>query len=439
MILVVKCNKCSYSRRFAVGLCGRRFRCPNCRRGVLKVPMDSSSGRLAGQDSASSSGDDEGSGRLFECEDCGTLIKADKSARKTRLRCPDCRKERAFSESSMKLAAPEASALPSPKPRPAPAAKRFHFVSFIVGALLSGLAVFTFTGKGPETVNADHKPPERPIERPIERPVERPVERPIERPVERPRERPPAKATGLVETARGPAQRARPEDFLMEGKVFTVDEVVDGDTMHIAELPNRAKVRLLGVDTPETKHVRKGVEFWGPEASTFTKKMLNNKQVVLRIDLDNQYGVFGRPLVYIELLDGRDFNALLIKEGYARCTREYPFNRQKEYEAYEDEAKRIGKGMWDSAGRAEFDAAKRAKAEAARKASAAAEKAEARERQQAINAAIAEGGRYIKGRRSKTIHEPWCSRKPGKDVEHHKGIEALISEGCKRHSCFEKP
>ncbi|MDF1667543.1 MAG: thermonuclease family protein, partial [Planctomycetota bacterium] len=221
-------------------------------------------------------------------------------------------------------------------------------------------------------------------------------------------------------------------------KVFTVMKVIDGDTMHITELPNSAKVRLLGVDTPETKHATKGIQFWGKEASAFTKSLLNGKKVVLHIDEKHQYGVFGRPLVYIEMLDGRDFNALLISEGFARCTREYPFDRMAEYTKLEDVAKAKKKGMWNSGKRAEFD---KIKAQAKAAATAAKQAAEARERgrkEQLVKEAIAKGGRYIRGKSSKSVHEPWCKRLPSKNVLHFADVNKALANGCRKHSCFKK-
>ena len=47
----------------------------------------------------------------------------------------------------------------------------------------------------------------------------------------------------------------------------TVKHVVDGDTIDIAIGGNTERVRLIGVNTPETKHPTKGVECFGPEAS----------------------------------------------------------------------------------------------------------------------------------------------------------------------------
>jgi micrococcal nuclease len=51
--------------------------------------------------------------------------------------------------------------------------------------------------------------------------------------------------------------------------------VIDGDTILIQFVDEKVeKLRLIGVDTPETKHPKKPVEFFGKEASNFTKQML---------------------------------------------------------------------------------------------------------------------------------------------------------------------
>jgi len=50
--------------------------------------------------------------------------------------------------------------------------------------------------------------------------------------------------------------------------------VIDGDTI---ELSNGETIRLIGVDTPETKHPQKPVEYFDKEASAFTKKMVEGK------------------------------------------------------------------------------------------------------------------------------------------------------------------
>jgi endonuclease YncB( thermonuclease family) len=63
--------------------------------------------------------------------------------------------------------------------------------------------------------------------------------------------------------------------------IANVKKVVDGDTLL---LTNGKYVRLIGVDTPETKHPQKPVEYFGKEAFQFTKGMVEGKEVRLEYD-----------------------------------------------------------------------------------------------------------------------------------------------------------
>jgi len=63
-------------------------------------------------------------------------------------------------------------------------------------------------------------------------------------------------------------------------KWHLVVRVVDGDTL---VLENKERVRLIGVDTPETKHPRKPVEYYGKEATAFTNLTRLLGERVLRL------------------------------------------------------------------------------------------------------------------------------------------------------------
>jgi len=57
-------------------------------------------------------------------------------------------------------------------------------------------------------------------------------------------------------------------------KKGVVLETVDGDTIDVMLDNKKTRIRLLGVDTPETVHPLKSVEKFGKEASDFTKRTL---------------------------------------------------------------------------------------------------------------------------------------------------------------------
>lgn len=63
-----------------------------------------------------------------------------------------------------------------------------------------------------------------------------------------------------------------------------VTRVVDGDTIEIVLNGKTEKVRLIGVDTPETVHPTQAEEPYGREASNFTKAQLDGMQVNLELE-----------------------------------------------------------------------------------------------------------------------------------------------------------
>ena len=99
----------------------------------------------------------------------------------------------------------------------------------------------------------------------------------------------------------------------------TVKRVVDGDTIEIAIGGKTERVRMIGVDTPETKHPTKGVECYGPEASAYTEQLLPTG-TALRVERDIEArDKYGRLLLYVYIADSNVFvNLDLVINGYAR-------------------------------------------------------------------------------------------------------------------------
>ena len=130
------------------------------------------------------------------------------------------------------------------------------------------------------------------------------------------------------------------------GKLVLVTQVVDGDTIRVGRGWRKTTVQFLGVDTPETVHPDKTVEFFGPKVSQFTKKTLKGKKVHLEFEPLNQMDKYGRLLAYVYLSDGRLFNVELIKRGYARVTAPSYFRYYDEFHNYEREAVADCRGIW---------------------------------------------------------------------------------------------
>lgn len=89
--------------------------------------------------------------------------------------------------------------------------------------------------------------------------------------------------------------------------------VIDGDTIKTAD---RRTIRLIGVDTPETKHPEKPVEYYGKQAAKFTKQQLAGETIYLEYDVQKR-DQYDRILAYVFKEDGTFFNAQLLHAGYA--------------------------------------------------------------------------------------------------------------------------
>ncbi|MDO5717889.1 MAG: thermonuclease family protein [Tissierellia bacterium] len=97
---------------------------------------------------------------------------------------------------------------------------------------------------------------------------------------------------------------------------YKVTRVIDGDTLEIKFEDGIKKLRLIGIDAPESVHPDKdkNTEF-GKIASEFTKQRLENKKVGVEYDAQ-LFDRYGRVLAYI-YLDGEMYNEIMLREGMA--------------------------------------------------------------------------------------------------------------------------
>ncbi len=129
---------------------------------------------------------------------------------------------------------------------------------------------------------------------------------------------------------------------------YVVANVIDGDTVEIKSDNKILKVRMLGIDTPETVDPRKTVQCFGKEASDKTKELILNQKISLELDKSqNIYDKYSRILAYIKREDGLFVNEYLIKEGYAHeYTFNIPYKYQKDFKKLEKNARERKLGLW---------------------------------------------------------------------------------------------
>ena len=109
---------------------------------------------------------------------------------------------------------------------------------------------------------------------------------------------------------------------ILDTKYF-VKRVVDGDTFIMDNGSNEVRVRLIGIDTPESVAPEEYLEKTGKEnteegkdASDFTRSLIEDQYVYLEFDAQHE-DKYGRLLAYVYLEDGRMLQDILIAEGYA--------------------------------------------------------------------------------------------------------------------------
>lgn len=129
-------------------------------------------------------------------------------------------------------------------------------------------------------------------------------------------------------------------------KTYHVIRVIDGDTIEINYSGKKEKVRLIGIDTPETKHPTKGVQPYGLQASAFTKENLEGEKVTLEFDVQER-DCYGRLLAYVYTQDGTMFNGWLLEEGYAQIATFPPNVKYEEFfKTLQKEARQNNRGLW---------------------------------------------------------------------------------------------
>ena len=128
---------------------------------------------------------------------------------------------------------------------------------------------------------------------------------------------------------------------------YRVLEVVDGDTVKVSKDGVATTIRLIGIDTPETKDPRKPVQCFGQNASDRAHELLDGLQVELELDpSQGTYDKYGRTLAYV-YADSTFVNQLLVEQGYAHeYTYDQPYRYQSQFRAAEADARDAAGGLW---------------------------------------------------------------------------------------------
>jgi micrococcal nuclease len=168
------------------------------------------------------------------------------------------------------------------------------------------------------------------------------------------------------------------ETTAAQNRTATVVDVVDGDTVDVRfEDGTEERVRLLGVDTPETYEDVSPDEFegvpdtdagrsclrtWGEQASEYADQRLAGETVTVELDpVSDRRGGYDRLLAYVVVdsetsetprttegdgaVNGDSFNRALLEEGYARLY-DSEFTKRDDYASVERRARENDTGLW---------------------------------------------------------------------------------------------
>ena len=137
--------------------------------------------------------------------------------------------------------------------------------------------------------------------------------------------------------------------------------VIDGDTVDVDACGDEVgeRIRLLGIDAPETAKEDAPAECWANEAREELRRLVDSRTVTLTFDSECT-GAFGRTLAYVWLSDDEDslegallVNEKLLQEGWVRLYDEDwtgDLRLQERLEAAEAEARSRGLGLWSACG-----------------------------------------------------------------------------------------
>lgn len=133
-----------------------------------------------------------------------------------------------------------------------------------------------------------------------------------------------------------------PFSFETDGP-FRVERVVDGDTIL---LEGKTRVRMIGIDTPESVTPNHPVERLGKEASEFTRSLIEGRDVTLQYDRERR-DQHDRVLAYVMLGD-RMINEEIIRAGFSRAETRFPFDSgmKSRFLKAEKEAREAHRGLW---------------------------------------------------------------------------------------------
>jgi len=162
-------------------------------------------------------------------------------------------------------------------------------------------------------------------------------------------------------TTASPAPRAPHSSTPQETDTATVERVVDGDTLEISLNGLKEKIRLIGVDTPEshqsakldrdaerTGQDKQTIRALGKQATAFTQSLAPPGTTIRLEHGQEARDRYGRVLAFVWLPDGTMLNEQIICQGFGNAYTRFPFKQEymDRFRACEQEARAAKRGLW---------------------------------------------------------------------------------------------
>ncbi|HEY4488529.1 MAG TPA: thermonuclease family protein [Candidatus Paceibacterota bacterium] len=143
------------------------------------------------------------------------------------------------------------------------------------------------------------------------------------------------------------------EDVPSDAKWYPLVRVIDGDTFISLIDGEEVRVRLIGIDTPETVDPREPAQCFGAEATVAAINILEGQLVRLETDpSQDTYDAYGRLLAYAyvpasPVRSDIMVNEYLIREGFGHeYTLSVPYRYQQRFREAQAEARARERGLW---------------------------------------------------------------------------------------------
>lgn len=221
------------------------------------------------------------------------------------------------------------------------------FIVFMI-AIVNDPSVDTETASTKEETKSAHEEKKEKAEKKEE--AEKKEDAAAKQSEEKTEEKASEKATTAVVV---PAKKATPK-AVQHGVKAKVVRVIDGDTIEVLMDGKQEQIRMLLIDTPETKHPQKPVEKFGPEASQFATETLKNKEVGVQVGKERT-DKYGRILAYIWVGD-TTYQEMVLKKGLAATAYLYnDLTMLDQFHKAQDIARDKKIGVWSIPGYAHVD------------------------------------------------------------------------------------